>query len=79
MKVPDGIRTNVIPKVLVYVFSSAEMGMEKKMRHRTVINPKNILSVFLADIAILLIDPTLCLLRVYGFSMYLPNIIDQRL
>jgi len=35
VKVPDGIRTNSIPKVLVYVFSKAKTETEKKMLLKT--------------------------------------------
>jgi hypothetical protein len=35
VKVPDGIRTNSIPKVLVYVFWKAKTETEKKMLLKT--------------------------------------------
>jgi hypothetical protein len=55
-KVPDGIRTNSMPKVFVKVFSKPEVETEKKTTHRTMMNPKNIRKVFLDIIAILLIE-----------------------
>jgi hypothetical protein len=35
VKVPDGIRTNSIPKVLVYFFSKEKAEIEKKMLPKT--------------------------------------------
>lgn len=44
VKVPDGIRTNSIPKVFLYVFSEEKAEMEKKMMAKK--RPKHMFNRF---------------------------------